>query len=304
MQRREFLSRTAQAAASAVAAAPTAWAARNRRPLGLQLFTIMTELERDFEGTLRSIADIGYREVETIGAMGRDPKAVRAALDRSGLRTPSQHLMAGDLYANFLKFTRREITADDVQLAWKTQMAIERIVPVVEEAIARAQVLGQKYIVLQIVWPDQMQTRTALADFCRGLNTAGRLCAKAGMTFNFHNHSDEFRVVDGQVPYHVIVESTDPDLVKLELDVYWAVRAGADPAAYFRRYPGRYVQCHLKDSAADGDFATVGKGVIDFPRILAAARRAGLRHYYVEYDRADDPMAVTRDAYHYLSKLM
>jgi sugar phosphate isomerase/epimerase len=90
----------------------------------------------------------------------------------------------------------------------------------------------------------------------------------------------------------------------MELDLYWAVHANADPVELFRKNPGRYVQCHVKDSTASGDFATVGKGIIDFPKILPAALEHGVRHFYVEYDRADDPMAVVRDAYGYLARLI
>jgi sugar phosphate isomerase/epimerase len=303
MNRREFIARSAVLASSFA----TGWAAGRAsadRALGLQLFTVLTALEQDFDGTLQRIARIGYREVETIGALGRDPREVRAALDRVGLVTPSQHLMAGDLYGNFLRFARREISEQDVQKAWNELMSVERMEPVVEEAIERARILGQRHIVLQIIWPHQMANRAALRDFCLALDLAGELCAKAGLVFNFHNHADEMRVVDGRVPYDVILAETNPEKVRLELDVYWAVRAGVDPVSLLERHGGRYVQCHLKDSAANGDFATVGRGVIDFPRILRAARAAGVVHHYVEYDRADDPMTVVREAYDYLAPLV
>jgi sugar phosphate isomerase/epimerase len=274
--------------------------AGSRRQLGLQLFTVMTLLEKDFEGTLATIAEFGYREVETIGAFGRDPATVRAMLDAHGLESPSQHLVPGDLYSAFLRFTRRELSFDEVKGIWLRQMAIERIEPIIEEAIGRAQKLGQRYIVWQIIWPEQMQSREELDAFCRALDRAGELCAQAGLVFNFHNHSDEFAARDGYVPYDVILESTHPDRVKLELDFYWAAHGGVDPLEYLRRHPGRYVQCHLKDSTADGDFATVGQGVLDIPAYLEGARKAGIEHYYVEYDRSDDPLAVVRDAAKYL----
>lgn len=302
--RRTLMTTGAMSGAVLATAGPQAFAAGTRRRLGLQLFTVMTALEQDFEGTLKTVASIGYREVETIGSFGRDPKLVRELLDRHDLVSPSQHLMPGNLYANFLRFTRREIAADDVMKSWQTDMAMDRIKPNVQEAIERAQVLGQRHICLQIIWPHQMQSREALADFCAGLDTAGELCNRAGMHFNFHNHADEFKTVGDFVPYDVILASTDPNKVKLELDVYWAVRAGVDPIALLRKHGRRYQQLHLKDATASGDFATVGQGVIDFPGILRAARRAGAKHAYVEYDRADDPMAVTREAYAYLSKLL
>ena len=149
-----------------------------------------------------------------------------------------------------------------------------------------------------------MANRELLNRFCRAMNTAGKLCAHAGLEFNLHNQSVEFVRVNGYVPYDVVVENTDPGTVGLELDVFWAFAAKADPIAYFDRYPGRYRQCHLKDGTADGQLTTVGHGVVDFPAVLRAAAKAGVRHYYVEYDRAADPMKETRLFYGYLQRLM
>jgi sugar phosphate isomerase/epimerase len=88
------------------------------------------------------------------------------------------------------------------------------------------------------------------------------------------------------------------------MDVYWLAHAGKDPLAYLAANPGRYKQLHLKDSSPSGDFATVGQGALDFPKLLAAAEKAGVEHYYVEYDRADDPIQVIRDSYSYLKTVM
>jgi sugar phosphate isomerase/epimerase len=305
MKRRHFIlaSGTAAVVTGAAGWFSTA-AAAIRQPLGVQLFTVMNELERDFDGTLKTLAQIGYREVETIGAHGRDPTVVRAAIDRAGLVSPSQHLMVGDLYQNFLRFTRREITAEEVGRAWDRDMAISRLQVIVAEALTRAKVMGQQYIVLQKIWPAQFQTRALLDQFCRALDLAGDMCAQAGLTFCFHNHNDEFALVDGVVPYQVILESTNHKTVKMELDLYWAVRAKTDPALLLRRNPGRFVQVHVKDSTPAGDFATVGKGVIDFPRLLPLAVHAGVKHFYVEYDLPDDSLGVVRQAYSYLRTLL
>jgi sugar phosphate isomerase/epimerase len=183
-------------------------------------------------------------------------------------------------------------------------MAIERVEPIIVEAAARARQLGQRYLVWQIIWPEQMATRELLDAFCRAMDRAGQLCAAEGLVFNFHNHADEMAPRWGIVPYDVIIESTDPALVKLELDAYWVTKGGGDPVSYLARYPGRYVQSHLKDATPTGDFATVGQGVVDFPALLAAARHAGVEHAYVEYDRSDDPMRAVRDSARYLQPLL
>jgi sugar phosphate isomerase/epimerase len=270
--------------------------------LGLQLYTVLVPLEQDFEGTLQAVANIGYKEVETIGSFGRDPKHVRELLDRYGLKSPSQHLVPGNLYEVFNAFAAKRMSRDEIHKRWLSGMSVDRVVPIIEEGIARAKILGQQYLVWQIIWPEQMETREAMDKFCRAMNAAGDACAKAGLGFNFHNHSVEFKPVAGYVPYDIIVENTDPKTVKLEMDVYWAVAAQADPIAYFTRHPDRYRQCHLKDGDRQGNLAPAGKGVVDFPAILKAARQAGIEHYYFEYDRSDEPMAVTRQSFEYLRK--
>jgi sugar phosphate isomerase/epimerase len=309
MQRREFLKASAATAgAAALGTCAVSWSklarAAARQPIGLQLFTVMASLEQDFEDTLQSVAQIGYKEVETIGAFGRDPHKVRAVLDKYGLVSPSQHLVPGNLYDVFNQFVQHKISGPQIQKLWQETMAIERIQDIIEEGIARAKILGQQYVCLQIIWPEQMASRALMDRFCKGLNIAGELCARAGMVFNFHNHSVEFEPVNGYVPYDLILKNTDPKTVKLEMDMYWVAHAGQDPLKYLADNRGRYKQCHLKDSSPSGDFATVGQGTLNFPVLLAAARKAGVEHYYVEFDRSTDPMKVTRDSYDYLKTVM
>jgi sugar phosphate isomerase/epimerase len=306
MKRRDFLrTSTAALAALGLAAAPPLLAGlRRRRVLGLQAFTVLTELERDFEGTLKQVAGIGYKEIETIGCFGRDPKYVRDVFDRHGLVTPSQHLTPGGLYQTFKAFTERTMSKEEIERHWPEVMRVDNVAETIEEAIGRAKVLGQRYIVWQIIWPSQYATASLMDAFCTAMNTAGDLCAKAGLVFCFHNHDREFASVNGYVPYDVIVKNTNPETVKLEMDFYWATKAKVDPVAYFKNNPGRYKQCHLKDSTPGGDFTTPGTGIVDFPNLLAAAADTGIEHYYVEYDRSSDPMGVTRDAYAYLEKLI
>jgi sugar phosphate isomerase/epimerase len=297
MDRRTFVQSGALLLAGARALAATP------RPLGLQLYTVMPLLQQDFAGTLRAVAKIGYQEVETIGTFGRDPAELRALLDECNLRSPSQHMVPGNLYDVFNRLTRKELSFEQASRLWQEIMSVERVEPIMEECIRHAKVLGQKYIVWQILWPEQMQTRALLAKFCKGLNEAGRLAARAGHVLNYHNHAAELKPHDGVIPYDFILENTDPKLVQMELDCYWAVAAGADPAHYFTRYPGRFRQCHLKDGTAAGAITVVGQGIMKFGPLLSAARAAGIEHYYVEQDGAADPMQASTQAYQYLRKL-
>jgi len=270
--------------------------------VGLQLFTVMQQLEQDFEGTLKAIAQIGYKEVETIGVFGRDAAYVRELLDIYGLTSPSQHLVPGDLYNAFRRYVvGRQDSREALAKHWANVMSVEQVEPVIAEGITRAKLLGQSYLVWQIIWPQQMATRGLVAKFCKALDIGAQLCAAHGVTLCFHNNDREFALIDGIVPYDAIIENTDPNLLKLEADLYWMTKAGVDPLAYLKRNPGRYKQCHLKDSTAGGDMTTVGRGTVNFPVLLKAARDAGIEHYYVEYDRATDPMGAVRESYTYLA---
>jgi sugar phosphate isomerase/epimerase len=148
-----------------------------------------------------------------------------------------------------------------------------------------------------------MQTRAQLEKFCRALNQAGEICAREGHILNFHNHAAEFEIHAGVVPYDFILANTDPRWVKLEMDLYWAVKAGVDPTRYFLEHPGRYRQCHLKDGTAGGEITVVGEGIMKFRPLIEAARTAGIEHYYVEQDGAADPLRASRQAYEYLRKI-
>lgn len=274
--------------------------AATHRPLGLQLYTVMPLLQQDFEGTLRAVAAIGYEEVETIGTFGREPAELRALFDKYNLRSPSQHMVPGNLYEVFNRLTRKELSLEEASRLWQQIMSVERIEPIMEECIRSAKALGQKYIVWQILWPEQMRTRALLEKFCKGLNEAGRLAAREGHVLNYHNHARELKTQDGVIPYDFILANTDPKLVKMELDCFWTVAAGADPATYFKKYPGRFRQCHLKDGTAKGDVTVVGEGIMKFGPLLQAARDAGVEHYYVEQDGAAEPMQASTQAYQYL----
>lgn len=302
MHRRTFIKNTAAATGSLMIGSALAAqdGARPSRPLGLQLYTVMAALEQDFEGTLKQVADIGYTEVETIGSFGRDPIYVRDMFQKYGLTSPSQHMVPGDLYNVFKRLVNNQMTFDAASKHWRELMSVERVEAVMAECIASAKALGQSYVCWQILWKEQMATRALMERFCKALDRAGQLSADAGLTLNFHNHADEFERHDGIVPYDFLLEHTDPRHVKLELDMFWTVKAGRDPRELFERHPGRYLQCHLKDGTAAGKITVVGAGIVQFEPLLNAARAAGVKHYYVEQDGAANPLQASTQAYNYL----
>ena len=270
---------------------------------GLQLFTVIAPLEQDFEGTLRQVAQIGYKEVETIGSFGRDPAYVRGLLDTYGLKSPSQHIASQELYDSFSAWSKRKITGEQNTATYVAALQPEKAAALVDQAIAVAKVLGQRYVVWPILMAPHLATREIVDAFIAAFNAAGEACAKEGLVFAFHNHAREFATLGNDVIYDLILKGTDPDKVKMEMDFYWISKAKSDPLAYLRNYPNRFRLVHVKDMARDGDFAVVGGGVIDLKGLIAKARGAGVEHFYVEYDRSADPMKEIRTSFDYLSKL-
>jgi len=303
MMRRAFL-RAGGASGLIALANPAALASAPRpRPWGLQLFTVLPLLEQDFEGTLRAVAALGYREVETIGAFGRDPAYVRRLLDHCGLVSPSQHLASDALYASFARWAAHLMPLEDLRRQYVAALRPETVEPLVRDAIAKAKVLGQSYVVWPILMAPHLATRQLIDAFTARFNRAGAICRDEGLTFAYHNHNLEFATIDGQVIYDLITDQTDPQLVKLEMDLYWVTKGGADPIAYLKRNAGRVKLIHLKDAAPDGDFAPVGSGTLDIPRLVGAARAQGAEHIYVEFDRSTDPLRVIRESIDYLQRL-
>jgi sugar phosphate isomerase/epimerase len=232
-----------------------------RRPIGVQLYTVRELFSRDPMGTLEKVAAIGYREVE-YGGGGYDKMdhaALRKTMDRLGLVSPSIHVGYEALAADF----------DGAVKIAKTLGADTLVVPYMADAHRT-----------EAGW------KAAVADFNR---YAERL-KKAGIDFAYHNHDFEFTLKPGgRSLFDTLVADADPALVKIELDLFWAVAAGEDPKAIIARLPGRIYAYHVKDRTADGKMTSVGKGVIDFADIFTLNKTAGVKHFYVENDQAPAP---------------
>jgi sugar phosphate isomerase/epimerase len=240
---------------------------------GLQLYTVRSILQDDFEGTIRKIAEIGYREVELHDLFDYTPTRVRAILEGAGLTAPARHVGLADLRAR------------------------------IEEVMDESKTLGCRWIVCPFIALHE-RTLDAYRKVADELNAAAQACQEAGLSFAYHNHNFEFEPVDGIVPYDLLLEGTDGDRVAMELDIYWMTKGGANPLAYFDRYPGRFPLFHVKDMAADGSMTEIASGNIDFATIFASAEKAGLRHCFVEHDHPDDPIASIAASYQGLAPLL
>jgi sugar phosphate isomerase/epimerase len=262
------------------AAAPDPDAARggspNRVPrdrISVQLYTMRDQLQIDLEGSLAELRRIGYTRVEHAGFVGRTAAQFRAALDAAGLRATSGH--AG-------------IPQPFDAAAW-------------QRTLEDAHVVGNRYIVHAFFGLDSngqpIRDAAVYSAFARDLNKAGALAKRAGVSFGYHNHHLEFVRQSGgrRTGFDILTAETDPDLVHLEVDLYWAWRGAADPVDLIHRHRGRIRQVHVKDmdvSAANftsAPFTDPGAGLIDFGRIFEHAREAGLAEYIVERDDAGSP---------------
>ena len=231
--------------------------AKKIQRLGMQLYTVRTEMEKDVDATLARVAALGYKEVEFAGYFKRTPAQIRDGLKKAGLTAPAAHV-------------------DYPSLA-------EDKLPAVIEA---AQVIGHRYLVNP--WIDETVRKEPdiwkrVADT---FNRAGAATQKAGIQFAYHNHHFEFAPSDGKLPYELLLEQCDPKLVKMELDLCWITAAGKDPLDYFSKYPGRFPLVHVKglskkpDAGASAPIQSVmpsltdvgSNDVIDWKRIFAQSR--------------------------------
>jgi sugar phosphate isomerase/epimerase len=243
------------------------------RKIGLQLYTVRDLLSTDFEGTLREIARLGYREVEFSGVLGPNLKQTRNLLRQLGLSAPSLHIDYNSLHKN-------------------TEVSFEA-----------ATALAAKFVVCPWLEQSERQTVDDWKRVCENLNSIGELATQSGLTFAYHNHDFEFLYLsDGVRPFDLLLAHTNGHFVKFELDVYWAKKGDVDPVAYLKAYGSRFRLVHLKDMAVDGSITEIGSGTIDFGEIIVASIAGGVRHFFVEQDYSSDPIQSIKTSILYLQR--
>ena len=244
--------------------------------IGVQLYTVRGEMQKDFEGTLKSVADIGYKQVEFAGYFGRSPADVRALLKRLDLDAPAAHIG-----------TPASLTKD-----W-------------EKTIDAAKLMGHKYLIVAYI-EEKDRTLDNYKRYADLFNSAGETARKSGVRLGYHNHDFEFKPLEGTVPYDLLLERTDPKLVAMELDLFWVTKGGRNPSEYFNRFPGRFEAVHVKDMgpAPEQRMVDVGQGTINFARIFSQRKKAGIKYYFVEHDDPKpSPIGSIRSSYNYLKQL-
>ncbi|MEX0298658.1 MAG: sugar phosphate isomerase/epimerase family protein [Kordiimonas sp.] len=268
INRRNFLRSTAHiAGAAALVNGSTLFAKSNYlNRIGIQLYTLRSLMKESVPETLNLVSSLGYKEVEFAGYFDHKPTDVKKMLNQAGLTAPSVHVDLADVR--------------------------DRL----SETIATAEAIGHKFIVVPWLRSHERESLDQFKGYVELFNKVGEECKKAGITFAYHNHEFEFEPLDGVEPYELFLAETDPDLVKMQLDLFWTIKAGRDPITYFKRFPGRFPLCHVKDMAANGDMVNVGKGTIDFGRIFAKSQLAGLKHYFVEHDQPTDARTSAKES--------
>jgi sugar phosphate isomerase/epimerase len=289
--RRTFIE--SSVAASILSLLPAAFARPTHQldRIGVQLYTVRDLMKSDPSGTLAKVAAAGYQEVEFADYFKLSPKDVRSAIDKAGLTSPSNHIDYKTVTNSF------------------------------PQALDAAHIIGHTFLVNPGIDEEVRKHPDGWKQAAEAFNRAGEAAKKAGIQFAYHNHMFEFKpLADGTIPYDFLLKACDPHLVAMELDLCWINVAGADPLKYFDRYSGRFPLVHVKDvkkfpkpSPAEGaslnsdqilpDMTEVGSGIIDWKRIFAQSGKAGIQHYFVEHDRAADPIASIQQSFRYLTAL-
>jgi sugar phosphate isomerase/epimerase len=290
LSRRSFI-KTSAVFSAGMLAAPQLFA-YNKKYIGLQLYTVRDAMEKDPAATLARVAQIGYNSVEgatytgTETFYGLPAKAFAALLKQNGLIMPSSHYRLGEEKEN------GAVPAGTLLNDWN-------------KAVDDAAELGLSYMVCAWLAESERGTLDHYKQVADDLNIAGETCKKAGIQLCYHNHDFEFIPQDGKFPYETLLNNTDKNLVKLEMDLYWMTKAGQNPIALFNKYPGRFPLLHLKDmdNTPQRMFTEVGNGVIDFKKILAHADTAGTKYFFVEQDICPgDPFDSITQSINYIKK--
>lgn len=231
-------------------------------------------MQKDPAGTLAQVAAMGYNSLEgatytgTQNFYGMEAKDFAALLKKNKLIMPSSHYRLGE------EKTNGQDVKGTILHDW-------------DKAVEDAKTVGIKYMVCAFLSPEERGDLNHYKYIAEQLNKAGERCKKSGIQLCYHNHDFEFAAQDGKLPYDILLNDTDPNLVKMEMDIYWVEKAGKDPVTLINQHPGRFPLWHVKDmdNTSDKAFTEVGNGTINFKGIFAQANKAGLKYFFVEQDK-------------------
>ena len=245
-----------------------------RDQISLQLYTVREHTARDMPATLRRLAEIGYTAVELAGYGGLSARDLRASLDDLGLRASGAHVPLD---------------------SWETDP---------EAVISDMHALDCAHAVVPIT-PPERRNEESVARLAESFNRWGELCRAEGLTFSYHNHAFEFAPLGETTMWDVLIRETDPQLVHLELDLYWVRYGAVDPETVLRDLGDRVSLVHLKDMAADEQRSDlpVGEGTMPWPELLRAADDAGVEWYIAEQDNPRDAFEDVQSSLRYMQEM-
>jgi sugar phosphate isomerase/epimerase len=243
---------------------------------GIQLYTFRKEMLADAAGTLKQIAALGIKQIESAGSdkgyyYGLKPKEMKQICSDLGMTLCSGHIQVDDKF---------------------------------QQTISDAVDAGQEYLICSSM-PAKGQTVDNYKKAAEAFNRSGEACKKANLKFGYHNHDYEFEQEHGKVLYDVLVENTDAALVNLEMDLGWVIASGKDPVAYFNKFPGRFPLWHLKDmDLVKKQSVEFGKGGLDIVKMLHNAKQAGMKYFFIEQEEySTSPLESMKENMEYLKKI-
>lgn len=288
--RRSFLKTSALLSASLLAA-PNLFA-YDKKYIGLQLYTVRDAMAADPVTALAKVAKMGFTSVEGATYTGTElfygmrPGDFANVLKQNGLIMPSAHYRLGEELVN------GEHQKGTIMNDWK-------------KAVDDAAEAGVQYMVCAYLSQSERGNLDHYKNVANMLDIAGETCKGAGIQLCYHNHDFEFVQENGKYPYEILLENTDKDMVKMEMDLYWVTKANQDPIALINKHPGRFPLWHVKDmdKTPEKKFTEVGNGVIDFKKIFTQAKKSGLKYFFVEQDVCPgDPFDSISQSISYIKK--
>ncbi len=315
MKRRDFVKQSAALSAAGLLFSPGLTnKSRLIEQVGVQFFSLPKMLESDFEGALKMLSAIGFKEAELFGPYSFSPEADRKQGPPAGLGFTGSGVFGHTVTEAKSLFKKYNLTVSSLHTSFNS------LVTGMAKLGEGARELGAEFVTLPAIPEEKRKTLDDYRALADTFNKIGTEAKKAGIKFAYHNHGYGLKEVDGKVPLKIILDNTDPSLVFLEMDLFWTIAGGADPIEYLQTYKNRYRLMHVKDMSkkvrfsGDGSnpqqwielfpfMTTAGSGVVDLKTILPKAKENGVKHFIMEQDIVEQPEVALKKSYDYLASL-
>jgi len=268
--------------------------------LGVQLFTLMSVIDKDTNGTLKKVADLGYKNIESAfsrqpGFYGKSATEFSTMLEDMGMNWSAHHVIGAPFKLPAGAKMPTDADGNPIKIPPMKNLKENR-----QELVDSVAEGGIKYLVCANI---PINTPQEVEEAVRILTKTGEACKKANLQLVYHNHDAEFKKVGDNTPYEVFLSQIPSELLKMELDLAWAIKGGMDPVVLFEAHPGRFPLWHVKDLSSDFETVLpVGEGTLDFKPSFEASEKAGLVYPFVEHDMPADGFASLSQSRTYLKE--